>query len=195
MRRLLEAVGRPIKLLSLACVVIAAVVGFGAPVDAQAQSVRIVALGASNTNGKGVSRSQAYPAHLQALLKQKGVDAVVTNAGIDGDTTGGMLARLGSAVPAGTQVVILQPGGNDKRRGQEGQRAGNIAKIRSQLVARGVKVIVMENDAFRAVPQSERAADGAALHAAWLRHSRAEYPAAGSGSGGQVRRGGARQTT
>ncbi|RPI36900.1 MAG: esterase [Hyphomicrobiaceae bacterium] len=160
MRRLLEAVGRPIKLLSLACVVIAAVVGFGAPVDAQAQSVRIVALGASNTNGKGVSRSQAYPAHLQALLKQKGVDGVVTNAGIDGDTTGGMLARLGSAVPAGTQVVILQPGGNDKRRGQEGQRAGNIAKIRSQLVARGVKVIVMENDAFRAVPQSERAADG-----------------------------------
>src|SRR5687767_3158214 len=102
MRRLLEAIGRPFKLLSLACVVlIAAVVGFGAPVDAQAQSVRIVALGASNTNGKGVSRSQAYPAHLQGLLKQKGVNAVVSNAGIDGDTTGGMLARLGSAVPAG----------------------------------------------------------------------------------------------
>jgi acyl-CoA thioesterase-1 len=141
-------------------VLFAAVVGFGMPMDAQAQSVRIVALGASNTYGKGVARGEAYPAHLQALLKQKGVNAAVSNAGINGDTTGGMLARLGSAVPAGTQIVILQPGGNDRRQGQEGQRAGNIAKIRSQLAARGVKVIMMENDALRAVPQGERAADG-----------------------------------
>jgi acyl-CoA thioesterase-1 len=163
MHRLLAAVCWPVKSLKLAAcyaILAALVVGFGASADAQAQSVRIVALGASNTYGKGVARGQDYPAHLQGLLKQKGVNAVVTNAGINGDTTGGMLARLGSAVPAGSQIVILQPGGNDRRQGQEGQRAGNIAKMRSQLAARSVKVVVMENDAFRAVPQSERAADG-----------------------------------
>ena len=48
--------------------------------------------------------------------------------------------------------MILQPGGNDNRRGQEGQRAGNIAKIRS-AGGGGVKVIVMENDAFGRCPE------------------------------------------
>jgi acyl-CoA thioesterase-1 len=92
-------------------------------------------------------------------LKQRGVAATFTNSGINGDTTGGMLARLSSAVPSGTKVVILQPGGNDRRRGGEGDRSANIAKIRSQLSARAVTVLMMENSAFAAVPQSERAAD------------------------------------
>jgi acyl-CoA thioesterase I len=33
-----------------------------------AQAATVVALGASNTFGKGVSRGQAYPAQLEALL-------------------------------------------------------------------------------------------------------------------------------
>jgi acyl-CoA thioesterase-1 len=141
--------------------VVALAAGLATSGTAVAQgSVRIVALGASNTYGKGVSRAQAYPAQLQGLLKQRGVSAVVVNAGINGDTTGGMLARLSSAVPAGTKVVILQPGGNDRRAGGEGERASNIAKIRSQLSARGVTVVMMENSALAAVPSSERAADG-----------------------------------
>ena len=151
----------PVRWLALLVYGLALAAGSGATTPVAAQgSIRIVALGASNTNGKGVSRSQAYPAHLQALLKQRGVAATVTNAGINGDTTGGMLARLSSAVPSGTKVVILQPGGNDRRRGSEGDRSANIAKIRSQLSARGVTVLMMENSAFAAVPQSERAADG-----------------------------------
>lgn len=126
---------------------------------AEAQ-VRIVALGASNTYGKTVSRPEAYPAHLQALLKARGVSATVANAGINGDTTGGMLARLSSAVPAGTQLVILQPGGNDRRKGEAGSTESNVAAIRSQLAARGVKVVMMPNSMFRAVPQAERHSDG-----------------------------------
>lgn len=140
---------------------VAMAAGIGTTGTAAAQgSVRIVALGASNTYGKGVSRSQAYPAQLQALLKQRGINAVVANAGINGDTTGGMLARLSTAVPSGTKLVILQPGGNDRRAGSEGGRASNIASIRSQLSARGVTVVMMENNALQAVPASERAADG-----------------------------------
>src|SRR5262245_51915235 len=78
--------------------------------EACAQSARIVALGASNTAGTGVGKSAAWPARLQALLKARGVNATVLNAGIHGDTTGGMLARLDRAVPPGTRLVILQPG-------------------------------------------------------------------------------------
>jgi acyl-CoA thioesterase I len=114
-------------------------------------SVTIVALGASNTFGKGqgshpggVPQSQAYPAQLQALLKAKGIDARVINAGIPGDTTGGMLARLNSAVPAGTKIVILQTGGNDARRGVGGEAAGNTAQITSKLQARGIKLIMLD---------------------------------------------------
>jgi acyl-CoA thioesterase-1 len=77
------------------------------------------------------------------MLRAKGLDAHVANAGINGDTTGGMLARLSSAVPAGTQIVILQPGGNDQRKGQSG-RESNIAAIRSQLAARKIKVIMLD---------------------------------------------------
>lgn len=135
--------------------------------EAGAQQVSIVALGASNTYGKGrgktpggVEPGRAYPAQLQAMLKAKGVDARVRNAGVPGDTTGGMLARLDSAVPSGTQIVILQPGGNDARRGiGAGQRAANIADMQRRLQARGVKVIVLER--IRSLtPQASRDPDG-----------------------------------
>lgn len=41
----------------------------------------VVALGASQTQGKGVSREDAFPAQLKALLKSKGIDVTVRNAG------------------------------------------------------------------------------------------------------------------
>ncbi len=127
--------------------------------EAQAQAVRIVALGASNTAGTGVGKASAWPAQLQAMLKARGIGATVLNAGIHGDTTGGMLARLDRAVPPGTRLVILQPGGNDARRGQGGQTAGNIAQIQSRLAARNVAVVVMGQNYLSAVPHGERQAD------------------------------------
>jgi acyl-CoA thioesterase-1 len=156
----------------------AAVIASGHGVSAQ-QTV-IVALGASNTEGKGrgrtpggVSRSDAYPAQLQALLRGRGVSARVINAGIAGDTTGGMLARLDRAVPAGTHVVILQPGGNDARRGEAGDRAGNIAAIQQRLAARGVTVIMLEA-LGRIAPDHTRDPDGQHFnregHAAFANH-------------------------
>lgn len=125
-----------------------------------ANAQRIVALGASNTYGKTVSRPQAYPAVLQGLLRQRGVNATVVNAGINGDTTGGMLARMPRVVPNGTAVVILQPGGNDRRRGQGGSTEANVSAMRSQLAARGIKVVMMPNSMFGQIPQSERHPDG-----------------------------------
>jgi acyl-CoA thioesterase-1 len=106
-----------------------------------------------------VSQSQAYPAQLQALLKAKGIDARVINAGIAGDTTGGMLARLNSAVPSGTRIVILQTGGNDARRGLGAEVAGNIAQITSKLRERGIKVILLDRLGAYA-PASTRDPDG-----------------------------------
>jgi acyl-CoA thioesterase-1 len=123
-------------------------------------AIVIVAVGASNTAGWGVPFDLAYPAQLQDLLQAKGIDAVVRNRGMPGDTTAGMLARLESVVRPGTRLVILQPGTNDDRAGLAGERAGNIEKMRELLGARGIRLIVVENAVLDALPRSELREDG-----------------------------------
>jgi acyl-CoA thioesterase-1 len=118
---------------------------------AVAHAATVVALGASNTYGKGVSRSQSYPSQLEQILQSKGLSVHVINAGINGDTTAGMMGRI-TQIPNGTSVVILQPGGNDRRRGQEGERSANISEIERQLASRGIKVVLLENQMFRGLP-------------------------------------------
>jgi acyl-CoA thioesterase-1 len=133
-------------------VLFACLAGVGA---AMAAPLNIVALGASNTAGMGqgshpggVPRGQAFPAQLEALLRARGIDAHVRNAGVPGDTTAGMLQRLGSAVPNGTQIVILQPGGNDARQGMGADTGANTTQIASKLSARGIKVIVFDMNTY-----------------------------------------------
>jgi acyl-CoA thioesterase I len=115
---------------------------------ASSASAQIVALGASNTQGKGVDASESWPAVLQDLLRAKGSNTHVANAGISGDTTGGMLARVASAVPDGTKLVILNFGGNDFKRGKHGgglispeARQANMAAIIGELHRRGIRTV------------------------------------------------------
>ena len=65
---------------------------------ASAATAQIVAFGASNTAGYGVGSDQAWPARLEAMLRAKGYQVTVANAGISGDTTMGMLRRLDAAL-------------------------------------------------------------------------------------------------
>src|SRR5471030_1575766 len=130
---------RALGLLILGCLLLPAV-----PADA----ATIVALGASNTYGKGVARNQAYPAQLETILRAKGSGVHVVNAGINGDTTEGMLRRLDQAVPKGTSAVILQPGGNDRRKAS----VDRTAEIQSRLAARNIPVIMMGNNMLRGLP-------------------------------------------
>lgn len=123
-------------------------VALGVLFGGTAEAATVVALGASNTFGKGVSRSQAYPAQLEAVLRAKGLNVTVINAGVNGDTTGGMLARLTRVVPKATRVVILQPGGNDRRKGTSDQTA----EILTRLRATGIKVVLLPNSMLRGLP-------------------------------------------
>lgn len=116
--------------------------------SASSASAQIVALGASNTQGKGVSPSEAWPAVLESMLRAKGRNSHVVNAGISGDTTGGMLARLDSSVPEGTRLVILNFGGNDFSRGLRGgglvspeARQANITRILGELHRHRIRTI------------------------------------------------------
>jgi acyl-CoA thioesterase I len=132
--------------LRLCACVIAAVFALAAA-PAQARPLTIVAIGASNTSGLGVGEQNAYPAVLERLLRQKGIDAHVANAGVWGDVTTGMRNRLDAAVPKGTDIVILQPGANDLRFfGTKQARTANIAAMVQHLHARGIRVIVYDPD-------------------------------------------------
>jgi acyl-CoA thioesterase I len=123
--------------------ILALVVAALGPLRAGAETIGIVALGASNTAGKGVGTSAAWPARLETMLRAKGYDVRVTNAGISGDDTGRMLARVGSAVPNGTRLVILdKAASNDRRRGLTTDT--NITGIMASLRARNIKAIVIE---------------------------------------------------
>jgi acyl-CoA thioesterase I len=112
---------------------------------AASSSIKIVAIGASNTSGWGVSADEAYPARLERLLQAKGYNAHIVNAGVIFDTTSGMLARLESAVPEGTRLVILQPGGNDLRFfGNRERRSANIDAMVKRLRERRIKSVVFD---------------------------------------------------
>ena len=118
-----------------------------------ANAAEIVALGASTTQGSGRGRhasgvpmDQAYPAQLERLLRARGCSAEVLNAGIAGDTTGGMLARLPGLLSANTRVLILQPGSNDALPGNNpSSRSSNVAEIKKYSSEHGVKVIQLRN--------------------------------------------------
>lgn len=128
---------------------------------ASAADAQIVALGASNTAGYGVGASSAFPAQLEDLLRARGRPMAVTNAGVSGDTTGGMLARLPGAVPQGTKIVILQIAGNDAfKRMSASAAAANRAEIRRQLHARGIRTLEADGLVASAVRSGLRQPDG-----------------------------------
>jgi acyl-CoA thioesterase-1 len=129
--------------------------------EAKAQ---VVALGASGTRGYFLPLSEAWPAKLEALLRQHGVDVSVTNQGVNGDTSDRMLSRLDSAVPDGTRVVIFDCCGNDNKdqRNVVADHEGNIRAIIGRLRARGIAVV------FSGGPQSQTDAPIArSLGASW----------------------------
>ena len=58
-----------------------------------------------------------------------------------------MLRRIDRDVPDGTDIVILQPGANDRRFfGTSEQRAANVAEMVRRLRARGIDTVVFDQD-------------------------------------------------
>ena len=96
-----------------------AIAGCLTPVIASAadKPVKIVVLGDSLSAGYGLSEPDAFPSKLGAALKAKGIDVVIINAGVSGDTATGGLDRVGWSVPDGTDAVVLELGANDALRG------------------------------------------------------------------------------
>ena len=143
----------------ISTLLLAALLIVSAGIQGHAATVNIVVFGASNVAGRGVGSSAAFPAQLEGMLRAKGYDVRVVNAGINRDTSAGMLSRLNSAVPDGTQIAIVQtPTRNDQLRGAQGTTE-NMGTITSRLRARGIKVILIQG-LILSVLSTHRQADG-----------------------------------
>ncbi|MCC0031112.1 MAG: arylesterase [Brucellaceae bacterium] len=110
---------------------------------ARAEPLSIVGFGDSLMAGYQLGPEEGFTPRLEAALKDAGIDATVTNAGVSGDTTSGGLARLDWSVPDGTDLVILELGANDALRGiaPDITRA-NLEAMIERLKERGIAVLL-----------------------------------------------------
>jgi len=79
--------------------------------------LRIVFLGDSITAGYGLQKSEAYPALIASLAKEKGLVWDCVNAGLSGDTTAGGVRRVRLLSRKPLDVMVVALGGNDGLRG------------------------------------------------------------------------------
>ena len=105
----------------------------------------ILFLGDSLTAGYGLSPDQAFPAIAESLLKQKGKNVKVINAGISGETSAGGLACIDWVLKQPVDILFLELGANDGLRGlpvseTEKNLQGIIDKVRAKN--KSVKVVL-----------------------------------------------------
>ncbi len=108
---------------------------------------RVLAFGDSLFAGYNVAAGDSYPAKLEAALRGQGINAVVTNAGISGDTSAAGRQRLAftlDAQDAKPDLVILELGGNDLLRGlSPAETRANFAAMLEELRGREIPVLLM----------------------------------------------------
>jgi acyl-CoA thioesterase-1 len=115
----------------------------GAMAGDAVKPIRIVAFGDSLTAGYGLAPNDAFPVQLERVLRAKGYNIEIVNAGVSGDTTGGGLARFDWAIPDGTDAVILELGANDALRGIDPELTRKaLDQILAKLKARNIKVLI-----------------------------------------------------
>lgn len=85
--------------------------------SAAAEPTRLMVLGDSLTAGYGLPSEHGFTVQLEDALREQGLDVVVLNAGVSGDTTAGGVARLDWALADAPTHVIVELGSNDALRG------------------------------------------------------------------------------
>lgn len=119
----------------------------GSPANAASETIRIVALGNSLTAGYGLARPESFPVRLESALRKQGIEAVVENAGVSGDTSAGGLTRLDWAlapnVSGAADLLIVELGANDGLRGIDPDSTEkNLGAILDKARVLGLRVLL-----------------------------------------------------
>ena len=119
------------------------------PIPVMGEEVRILAFGDSLFAGYGLKDSEgdSYPAKLAVALRARGVNALMSNAGVSGDTSAAGRQRLGfvlDAEPQKPDLFILELGGNDLLRGlSPDETRENFKAMLDTLKERDIPVLIM----------------------------------------------------
>jgi acyl-CoA thioesterase-1 len=104
---------------------------------------KLVVLGDSLTAGYGLAAEEAFPARLEAALRERGVEVEVANAGVSGDTARQGLERLDWSVGTDADAVMVELGANDAMRGLDpNETRRSLDQIISKLKARKIPVLL-----------------------------------------------------
>lgn len=124
-------------------------------VPALAKTQSLVILGDSLSAGYGLPLDQAFPAQLEAALKQRGYNVTIINAGVSGDTSAGGLARLDWSLADQPDIAIIELGANDALRGLSPQQTReNLGAILSRFKHEEIPVILVGMKAPRNLGES-----------------------------------------
>jgi len=107
----------------------------------------ILAFGDSLLAGYGLNDGESYPARLEQALRARGINALIANAGVSGDTTAEALARLDFTLNSQQQkpqLAIISLGGNDMLRGlPPAQARANLDAILTKFEAQKIPVLIL----------------------------------------------------
>ncbi len=145
------------------------------------REIVILSFGDSLMAGYQIPIDKAFPAQLQAALREKGYPVRVVNSGVSGDTAADGLARLGWSMSEPIDGAIVEFGANDALRGIDPKvTEPSLDEILTTLKDKRVELLVagMEaprnwgktyNDEFRAMYPRLAAKHGALLYPFFLK--------------------------
>jgi len=110
--------------------------------------LRILAFGDSLFAGYDLAEDEGYPEQLQAVLRGRGINAQVIDAGVSGDTTQAGAQRIGFVLDNikgdPPELAIVELGGNDLlRQIPPAQTRANLTAILTELRERNIPVLLM----------------------------------------------------
>jgi acyl-CoA thioesterase-1 len=109
----------------------------------ESRQLIIAAVGDSLTAGFGVAPSASYPSRLERKLREEGILCRLINAGINGEKSGELLARIEDILSWEPDIVILQTGTNDGLRNvKPKEMKENIRQAVRSFKDRGITVVL-----------------------------------------------------
>lgn len=107
----------------------------------------ILAFGDSLFAGYNLAEDEGYPEQLQAVLRARGINAQVIDAGVSGDTSQAGAQRIGFVLENAAvkpELAIVELGGNDLLRGlPPAQTRANLSAILDTLKEADIPVLLM----------------------------------------------------